>query len=143
MTEKQSVTMSVGASRDEIEDVLARLRAGESDRLEGLRRKHGKARADLLNLLWREEIPAERKRFLEDLLVENRLREEYIERSARAVIEDRHSTQMVELTRSSNKIAERSTAAAEALKRWTVVLAGSTVVLALVTLALIWATLQA
>lgn len=55
--------------------------------------------AGVLNLLWRREIPVEHKRTLEDLLIENRIREEYIERSSRAVMEHRHANRMAELGR--------------------------------------------
>lgn len=96
-----------------------------------------------MNLLWRQEIPAEHKRSLEDLLIENRLREEYIERNVRTVMEDRHASRMAELASSSNRIAEQANLTAAALKQWTVVLAVATLVLAVATIALVWAMLSA
>lgn len=134
-------TMSVGVSRDEIEDVLAGLRAGGGlEDLEALRRRHGAARANILNLLWREGIPEHNRRAFEHLLAENRLREDYINRSFERVMDDRHAERMAEIAKVSNRIAQTADNTAQALKRWTVVLAVATVVLAGATIALIWAT---
>lgn len=111
-------------------------------RLNQLRRHHGKCRADLLTLLWMEKAPANLQRSLQDVLTENRILEEYISRSADAVMDARHTARMIELAEASNSIAGNANATAHALKVWTVVLAIATVVLALATLALIWATLR-
>lgn len=135
--------MSVGASRDDIEDVLRALRNGEGlDRLDDLRRRHGKARSDLLNMRWSQKTPEVLKQSLEDLLIENRIREEYFERGARAAAEDRHADRLAVLAAASNAIAEQANTNAAELTRTTRWLTGATVVLALATLALIWATLS-
>lgn len=83
-----------------------------------------------------------RDQAIPELLAENRIREDYINRSVEVILDSIHADRMADWAAASNMIAKAASTTADALKRWTTVLAVSNVVLALATIGLIVATLN-
>lgn len=139
--EEESGEFVVRLRSEQWQDVLDAVRSGDLTALNEARDQLRSGRSDLLNAMGRATTDR-RRTILSELLIESRSSEEDLSNAVRAAQDTVHAERMANLSEASNGIAERAEVTAKALKLWTIVLAGSTGVLAVATIALIFATLS-